>query len=245
MRRAVALEALSAEALEALIDGSAVVEKDLRGPKVLLLADGRYLKFFRRKRYFNRELLRPAAVRFARHVRRLAHLGVPVPRVTGVYRLAESLKTAVVYQPLPGRTLRQCLAGGGVTPARWHQVGVFVAMLHQHGVYFRSLHTGNIVVDGDTLGLIDVLDLRLRPWPLTRLERERNWRHFLSCPKSRPYLVPENVEPLLAGYRAGAALSPRQAVRLEAVVARALAQPPRWPSNTPRPSESNPASRAP
>ena len=53
---------LSRAQLERVMERSEVVERDGHGIKVLRLSDGRYLKYFRRKRFFNRELLSPAAV---------------------------------------------------------------------------------------------------------------------------------------------------------------------------------------
>src|SRR5690606_16749051 len=76
---------LTAADLAAVTRNAKVIERDAHGDKVLMLADGRYLKYFRRKRTWNRDLLVPAAVRFTRHARHLSRLGIPTLEVTGLH----------------------------------------------------------------------------------------------------------------------------------------------------------------
>lgn len=209
--------------LAALTRNARVIERDDHGDKVLILENGRYLKYFRRKRMLNRELLVPAAVKFARHARHLERLGIPTLSVIGLHRLIGANSTVAVYDPLPGRSLRQLLASGSVDGNLMYRTGVFIARLHRQGIYFRSLHPGNIVVDGNRLGLIDVLDMRPKPWSLTRWARRRNWRHFLRGAEDRPYLRGDLVDELLVGYRDAADLPRRQARRVTARVRDALA----------------------
>lgn len=216
------LRPLTAAELAAVTDGAKVIERDPQGEKVLMLADGRYLKFFRRKRTFNRDLLVPAAVRFTRHARHLNRLGIPTLEVTGLHRLIGTGASVAIYEPLPGRSLRQLLAQGEVDANLMYRVGVFIARLHRQGVYFRSLHPGNIIVNGNRLGLIDVLDMRPRRWSLSRWARRRNWRHLLRCPEDRPYLHAEHIDELLIGYRDAADLPQREARRVAKRVRRAF-----------------------
>ncbi|KYZ86592.1 MULTISPECIES: hypothetical protein [Alloalcanivorax] len=197
---------LRRQQLEDVISHSEVVERDGHGIKVLRLRDGRYLKYFRRKRFFNRELLSPAAVRFARHARQLAQLRIPTLEVESLHRIIGEPHTVAVYQPMPGLTLRQMLARGQVDTQLMYRVGVFIARLHRLGVFFRSVHPGNIVIDGLRIGLIDVLDMKVRPWSMSRWARRRNWLHFLRCEEDRPHLRDDLVEALLVGYRDAADL---------------------------------------
>lgn len=206
----VRIHPLSRTELESVVGRSQVVEQDNHGIKVLRLQDGRYLKYFRRKRFFNRELLSPAAVRFARHARRLEQLRIPTLRVESLHRVIGEPHTVAVYQPMPGSTLRDLLAGGGVDAQLMYRVGVFLARLHRQGVFFRSVHPGNIVIDGLRIGLIDVLDMKMRPWSMSRWARRRNWLHFLRCAQDRPHWRPELVDALLFGYRDAADLSLRE-----------------------------------
>jgi RIO-like serine/threonine protein kinase len=88
--------------------------------------------------------------------------------------------TAVLYQPLPGETLRQIASKEGFN---WQQslpalVGL-IRSLHASGIYFRSLHLGNIVVTPDNrMGLIDVADMRFLRRPLPKYLIRRNLQHF-------------------------------------------------------------------
>ena len=204
-------------------DGS-VLERDSHGVKVVTLANGNFLKYFRRKRFFSRDLLSPAALRFAINVRRLEKLGIPVMRVLSLHRIAGEANTVVVYRPLAGESLRRLLVAGRVDPAMMHAVGRFIASLHQRGIYFRSLHPGNIVMSGSCPGLIDVLDMRARNRSLTRWERQRNWLHFLRCGEDRPYLCGELIDALLMGYHEAADLSDHQLDRVSSTVRGAVGQ---------------------
>lgn len=212
---ALRISPLAPAELDHLIANATVIERDQHGAKVMCLQDGRFIKFFRRKRLFNRELLAPAAVTFAHHALELERLHIPTLQVQGIHRLNGTAYTVAVYEPLPGKSLRQLLAAGAVDRDLMYRIGVFIARLHRLGVYFRSIHPGNIIVDGNRLGLIDLLDMRLRPWSLTRWERRRNWWHFLRCAEDRPHLQPELIDELLVGYRDAADL-PYDEVRLVA-----------------------------
>ena len=103
---------LAVDELADIVRESEVIERDPRGIKVLRLQDGRYLKYFRRKRFFSRDLMVPAAIRFARHARQLWQMGIPTLRVTALHRVVGQPHTVTVYEPLPGRTLRELLASG-------------------------------------------------------------------------------------------------------------------------------------
>lgn len=201
---------LSRSQLEELSLHAGLLERDRFGIKVLRLADGRYLKYFRRKRWFNRELLAPAALRFARHAHTLHRLGIPTLEVLSLHRIAGEPHTVAIYQPLPGHTLRELLAEGRADRQLMYRVGVFIARLHRQGVLFRSVHPGNIVVDGLRIGLIDLLDMHLRPWSLSRWARRRNWLHFLRCAEDNAHLHPELIDALLFGYRDAADLPRRE-----------------------------------
>ncbi|MGE8067179.1 toluene tolerance protein [Pseudomonas sp. NPDC089569] len=176
-------------ALKNLIGGAKVLEADSFGPKVYLLQNGNILKLFRRKRFFSSALFRPYSKRFIDNALELEKLGVPTLQVLQYYRLESPGMTAVLYQPLPGETLRQIAGKEGFTwPQALPDLAGLIRNLHQSGIYFRSLHLGNIVVTPDNrMGLIDVADMRFLRGPLPRHLIKRNLQHFAR------YIARENL----------------------------------------------------
>ena len=187
--------------LAELVRAADVIERDPHGIKVVRLPDGRYLKYFRRKRLVSRDLLVPAAIRFARNARQLWQMGIPTLRVTALHRIVGEPHTVTLYEPLPGRTLRELLVSGEADAALLYRIGEFLAQLHRLGILFRSVHPGNIVVNAGGIGLIDVLDIRFSAFSLARWQRRRNWLHFLRYPQEW-HDNPELITTLLKGYRA-------------------------------------------
>nr|WP_319299150.1 toluene tolerance protein [Stutzerimonas xanthomarina] len=166
--------------LAVMVSKSCILEQDSHGPKVYQLRDGNILKLFRRKRLLSSALLRPHSVRFCRNAEKLQTLGIPTLEPMKLYRLDDSTWTAVLYRPLPGRTLSQIVRE---KPALWPElkprVSAFFQKLHHLGIYFRSLHLGNIVLTPEqALGLIDIADLQIRRRPLSRHLIRRNKAHF-------------------------------------------------------------------
>ena len=171
---------LSEAALNQMIVNAAVLEADSYGAKVYRLQDGNILKLFRRKRWFSSALLRPYSRRFIDNATRLEQLGVPTLTVVNFYTLDQPNMTAVLYEPLPGETLRQIASRPGFS---WSQtlpaLVELIRELHRSGIYFRSLHLGNIVVTPENrLGLIDVADMRFFKAPLSEKLKKRNLQHF-------------------------------------------------------------------
>lgn len=194
---------ISSDQYQQLRSAAQVIEADGHGDKVLLLADGSYLKLFRRKRLLSSALLWPYARRFADNARKLAQLGIPTLEVIALYRLREPARHLVHYRPLPGVTLRQVRRESLPCPALlFEQLGSFVARLHQQGVYFRSIHLGNIVLTPDQqLGLIDLADLKTHGRALGSALRLRNFRHMLRDAGDRQWLLGEAHGSFAQGYR--------------------------------------------
>lgn len=175
-----------------LREGANVLEADGKGEKVLRLTDGSILKLFRRKRLLTSALWAPYAKRFADNCQTLRERGIECPQVRQVYRIPDIERDAVHYDPLPGRTLRQLLDAEGHDDLR-ARLGAFVAQLHQAGIYFRSAHLGNLVLTPEnTLGLIDIADLRAYPKPLRKGLRLRNFKHMLRYRQDREWLLKDN-----------------------------------------------------
>lgn len=154
-----------------------VIEQDERGPKVIQLSNGDFLKIFRARRLFSGARLYSHARRFYRNSQRLQHLQIPTVTIKSLYHLPKAGHTAVIYQPLPGQTLRQLIADD--LPRLYplaNKLGCFLATLHDKGVHFHSLHTGNVLVmPNDEFGLIDISDMTIYPWSLMCATRIRSF----------------------------------------------------------------------
>lgn len=166
-----------------------VIEADGHGEKVLRLADGTFLKLFRRKRLVSSALLYPYAKRFADNIEALKSRGIACPTVIGVYRVAAIQRDLVHYRPLLGKTLRQ-FDDPVERIALRARFGAFVAELHNKGIYFRSLHLGNVILGSDgALGLIDIADLSASGRSLSKRKRIRNFRHIFRYAADQEWLT--------------------------------------------------------
>ncbi len=166
--------------LQQLTTNAVVLEADGLGPKVLKLENGHFLKFFRRKRWLSSALLRPYSRRFANNAEQLRALGIATLTVHTLYELSDKSLSAALYDPLPGTSLTQLAMQPDFswTPILPELVR-FVRGLHARGVYFRSLHLGNIILTPDnSLGLIDIADMRFLGRPLPGYMVKRNLAHF-------------------------------------------------------------------
>ena len=180
---------------------AAILERDAHGDKVLQLSNGLILKLFRDKGFFSRGHWLPLSARFARNARALIARNIPTMRIQCLYQLPWSGHCAVLYEPLPGTMLRDIGKNGALTPAVARQLGEFIAQLHQQGVMFRSLHMGNILIgDNGRLGLIDIADMRCRPWPLNRWQRARNFAHFFRYADNAWVLSPAMAAEITTAY---------------------------------------------
>jgi serine/threonine protein kinase len=160
---------------------------------------------FRRKRLLSSALYYPYAQRFADNARLLHKHDIPCPKVLEVYRVEALARDVVHYQPLPGETLRQLYQHRPESADRRlkEQLGAFIANLHDQGVYFRSLHLGNIVLTPEnTLGLIDISDLKGQSTPLGRHKRLRNFRHMLRYAEDRRWLLNDADQAFWTAYLA-------------------------------------------
>jgi tRNA A-37 threonylcarbamoyl transferase component Bud32 len=207
-RRHASLQTLEHDDYLALRAGARVLERDRFGEKVLALADGSYLKLFRRKRLISSAAWYPYAQRFADNAATLAGRGIPCPVVIAVCRIPGIRRDAVRYRPLEGRTLRQLVSEGAATAELRTRLGAFVAALHAAGVYFRSLHLGNIVLTPEgAFGLIDIADLRAGKRSLPAHRRRRNLRHLLRDGNDRAWLQADAA--FDAAYRSAQEAPPR------------------------------------
>ena len=188
---------LNREDWESLVEKADLIEQDAFGPKVFDLNDGRMMKIFRVKRFWSSNLWSPFAKRFVRNTQRLRRLGIPTIQCRQHGSIPHLDRTYVIYERLPGQTLREVSELDGVL------LGTFFARLHDRGVYFRSCHLGNLLLlEHGELGLIDVLDMRFRKGGLSANERERNFRRLRS--RSQDHKRLDAVwERMMVAYRNG------------------------------------------
>lgn len=192
------MKKLSKEGYLTLREGAKVIEADAHGDKVLLLADGTYLKLFRVKRLITSARLTPYSKRFVRNAKKLVKLGILTVNVNQLYRIPSIRRTAVHYYPLPGTALRKLPNGIDIVLA--DKLGRFIRDLHDKGIYFRSLHLGNIVLTPENqLGLIDISDMKIYRKTLPEKLRIRNFMH-LSRYIDDNAAVKKHYQSMVAGY---------------------------------------------
>ena len=195
------MDVLDHPAFLALTTGADVLEQDAHGDKVLRLADGSFVKLFRRKRVVSSTAWYPYAQRFADNAEALAQRGIPVPRVIDIWRIPSIKRDAVHYHPLEGVTLRSLNrpeSNIDLTALK-KRFTDFIIRLHRLGIYFRSLHLGNVILTpAGELGLIDFSDLRIYRASLPIFMRRRNIRRMLEMPAESDWI---DTEAILAAHR--------------------------------------------
>lgn len=196
-----------------------VLEQDRFGIKVVRLTNGDILKIFRVKRTISSANLFSYARSFCRNEKRLHQLEIPTIRVKQLFHLETDNKTAVLYSPLVGVTVRELFSRGELTAQHAQMLGEFIARLHDLGVYFRGLHSGNIVLTPNgKMGLIDISEMTIFPWRLERRRRKRNFARYWRNAAEAENFGLANIKELISAYCAAS-----QRVRMqEADVARYL-----------------------
>ncbi|MRI31956.1 toluene tolerance protein [Endozoicomonas sp. OPT23] len=190
------LERLSLNEFNGMKEGAEIIEKDHDGDKVLRLKDGSFIKIFRVKSLISQAWFWPYSMQFARNAEKLIARGVQTVDITGCYRLKGWKETAVHYQPLPGKNLRQVFPTLDTHSVKelTGQLASYYADLQQKGIYFRSLHLGNILQLPDkTLGLIDIADMRFSRGPLDTEQRLRNLKHLARYSQDVEYLTQDDT----------------------------------------------------
>lgn len=191
---------VTAQELKNWLDNGQVLEKDGRGPKVVKLDSGLFLKIFHTRRHPLLARLFPFAKKFAHNIELLHKLGIPAPEVVELFWIDRSKGlTGCQYRPLPGIPLEALhRQAPEQLLAALPKLARFIRELHDEGIYFRSLHLGNIILTpSGEFGLIDVLDLRKKSPPITRSLARRNFRHlenYLARKKIKDFPLKQLVE---------------------------------------------------
>jgi Ser/Thr protein kinase RdoA (MazF antagonist) len=195
------LKKINISEYQALVAHGKVLEFDGGTPKVILLPGDRILKLFRRKRLLSSQLWITYATRFARNASKLQRRGIPTIQVISTFRIPKIRRQAVLYERLPGETLRDWLTANSPEAnfAKCQEFGIFTAEPHRRGILFRSIHFGNILVQPDgSFGLIDVADIQFnlraslslnqRLRSLHHMDRHAPDRCDLAAPAGSAYL---------------------------------------------------------
>jgi tRNA A-37 threonylcarbamoyl transferase component Bud32 len=186
---------------ELLVNADTVFEQDQYGIKVAKLANGDFIKIFRIKNLISVARIYSYAKMFCRNAGRIAELGIPTVKVKQLYHIENSNKSAVIYAPLVGETILEILHSKRINTILCRDLGVFMANLHEKGIYFRGLHLGNIVLTPDNkLGLIDVADMTIFPWPLDCRRRLKNFSRFWRDFENKFMFGYESIQALIEGY---------------------------------------------
>ncbi|WP_434456992.1 O-antigen ligase family protein [Stutzerimonas urumqiensis] len=194
---------LSRGQLNELLQTARTIEEDGHGVKVAELADGNYLKLFRRKRVVSSALWSPPSRRFADNAKQLQSLGIAAPLIDCFVRVSAAKLDGIIYRPLPGDTLRNRwrTLGDEEREEDIRQFGTFLGQLHQLGIYFRSLHLGNVLMQPNgRLALIDVADMTISQHALSHWKRRRNLTHMLRYSEDSHWLTMQHVSALISGY---------------------------------------------
>lgn len=192
---------LNSHSLALLIEGAKIIEQSWYGAKVYKLRDGNFLKIFRLKRIFSSALLFSYSRRFCLNAERLKRLGIPTVKIIQLYSFPKTKFTAVLYEPVEGKSLREIGGLGPVSLEIWRRLGCFLVDLHQRGIYFRSLHLGNIILmENGSFGLIDISDISIYPWALHHHTRLRNFKRLFRYEEDRHIFGEEGKKSLISAY---------------------------------------------
>ena len=186
---------------EEMLQGGDILEKDQHGVKVVRLEDGLFLKTFWFRHKISSRRIFPEPLRFLLHERALKKRQIPTITMIDRVQIPHLNRTGVLYDPLPGRTLRQVAAAGEFDAALAGRLGSFVATLHQKGIHFHSLHLGNVLLcPNEEFGLIDISDMKTFPWPLFVATRKRNFNHLFRYEQDLKTVRDAGFQEFINGY---------------------------------------------
>ncbi|MDH3998592.1 MAG: hypothetical protein OET90_07110 [Desulfuromonadales bacterium] len=209
------LKPFSLQQYQNLVEESTILEQDRRGVKVLRTPQGPLVKLFRLKSIWSSALFKPYARRFAENAGKLTRLGFETIAVRELFYCRAVKRYLLCYDPVPGSTLRDALAGccdvveNPDSAPQLDRFAEFLAELHYKGVLFRSVHFGNIIVmDAEKgFGLIDIADMSFSARPLSISARLRNFRHMTRYQEDILSLQQSGMERFIDAYLHASGLS--------------------------------------
>jgi tRNA A-37 threonylcarbamoyl transferase component Bud32 len=210
------MEKISQEEFQKLLSSGKVLEEDSFGIKVVETDDNRIIKTFRLKRLFSSAFFYPYALRFKNNSEKLLEKGFKTVSVEQLSYCRAAKRHVLIYPKLAGETLRDVFkAEPKNTQKQLTDLARLIAKLHKEGVLFRSLHLGNVLILPDqTLGLIDLSDMKIFSSPLSLQQRIRNFNHLLRYPQDCKIIVQFGIVRFLTAYCEAANLSTDQQKKL-------------------------------
>lgn len=184
------------------------------GDRVLLTANDKIIRIFRSKRVFTSNRIWPYAKRFARNAKRLTELGVATIMVRDVYKCPAENGHLVIYDRLPGETLRRLKKVDELADETIIKLATFIGELHGKGIYFRALHFGNILlINKGGFALIDIDFMKFTHASLTVSRRIKNFLNFLRYADDRKIVGQVGLDTFINRYLDDAQLSGDNAKR--------------------------------
>jgi len=210
------MEKISQEEFKKLLGSGEVLERDRYGIKVVETDDSHIIKTFRLKRLLSSAFFYPYAQRFKNNSKKLLQKGFKTVSVERIGYCREEKRYLVIYPKLAGETLRAIFeAEPKNTQKRLTELARLIAQLHKEGVLFRSLHLGNILLLSDqTLGIIDLSDMKIFSSPLSLQQRIRNFNHLLRYPQDCKIIDQFGMTRFLTAYCEAAELGTDEQKRL-------------------------------
>lgn len=210
------MKTLQNSKLDTLIAAGKILEQDAHGPKVVLLAEHRYLKIFYHKNRWSMARLRSRASQFASNAAKLKKRGITTVGILDTFTTKDPRRDCVLYHGIPGDTVRHRLQQQPQDLTLSRQTGGYIAGLHDAGVMFRSLHLGNIIqLPGGQLGLIDIADMRLNVFTLNNSQRKRNFQHVFRYQQDLDLI---QLDAFIEGYVQESGCSGKQKIFLEQAI---------------------------
>ncbi|WP_439135248.1 hypothetical protein [Pseudomaricurvus sp.] len=193
------MKTLKNSELDRLIESGTVIEKDQHGPKVVVLAEHRYLKIFYHKHTVSMAKLRSRATQFATNAAKLKKRHITTVGILDTFKTDNPRRDCVLYHGIPGDTVRKVMQDNSKDPELSRRLGAYIAELHDAGVMFRSLHFGNIIQLPDgKFGLIDIADMRVNVFRLSNWQRKRNFQHVF---RYKEDMKTVNLDTFIQGYQ--------------------------------------------
>ena len=193
------MQQISEAQLNEIASAGNVLARDDGFLRAVRATDGRIWKQFRRKSLPSTAALWPYAKRFIRASRLLQQRGINTVTVRDIYKVTETGRHVVVYDELPGRSLRTALETDGVQ--KLADFARYMAVLHERGIYFRSMHMDNVLVlDAGDFALIDVTHVTFHRQALNPWRRVRNFKPITSYAEDRAMLKQYGIRQFLEKY---------------------------------------------
>lgn len=213
---------LTSAAFEALTAGGEAV-----GARMIKLPSGQFCKLFRTPRGWTSSTWRPYGKRFVHAAEQLTSRGIPTVTVDALYRLEPTGRYMVVYQPLPGLSLRRMLHDSPhETDQLLPRYCSLLATLHERGVLFRSAHFDNVILCPDgKAGVIDLCAMTFFRRSLSIRQRVKNFRPPLNYDTDAAAITRLGVPRYVTSYLDAANLPAEQRA---AFIARLKTQSPFW-----------------